>query len=485
MRILKAQCTDGRIVEFDASKSIGQGGEKVVFFTKNKKEVICFFFRDLQDRLERRRRLEKIIAGFNPTVGAQGDYWREHFCWPTHLVDGDTSIDRNFLAQHNIIDPPLAVVSPSYRETFFFKNSRGAIVEGNGKWFTAEKCRKLVPIEHQGDFLNYLQICTKMARAVRRMHFAGLAHSDLSNKNVLIAPKYGDACIIDIDSLVVPGIAPPSVIGTPGYIAPEVLACKTLADGKAAQPCVETDRHALAVLIYENLFTRHPLRGPKVNSSKSAEEDEKLSMGSHALFIEHSADSSNQTRPTPKMQLCIVGPYLEALFRKAFEHGLHDRSKRPSADQWERALYRTFDIIHPSPDGKNWFVLYPGMSLRCPFTGAKLRNPVPYAALYSEAKPGHFVFEKHYLTIYHNMLLHVWHLQAKTQPGEGIDRSVKGYFSFHNGNWYLVNTSGESMQIVNGTSIPNGQAIEIQRGLQLVVSKGPKSRLFTFDFMNP
>lgn len=485
MSMLKAHCSDGRVVEFDSSKSIGAGGEKVVFFTKDKKEVVCFFFRDLQDRMERRRRLEKIIGGFNPTIGQQGDYWREHFCWPTHLIDGDTSIPKAFLAQHNIIDPPLAVVAPSYRETFFFKNSVGSTVEGNGKWFTSEKCRKLVPSDHQGVFLNYLQICTKMARAVRRMHFAGLAHSDLSNKNVLIAPKHGDACIIDIDSLVVPGIAPPSVIGTPGYIAPEVLAGKTMADGKPALPCVETDRHALAVLLYENLFTRHPLRGPKVNSQKSAEEDEKLSFGSKAVFIESSADKTNHLRPAPKIPLCVVGPYLEDLFRKAFEQGLHDRAKRPGADQWERALYRTFDVIHPSPDGKNWFVLHPGMSLRCPFTNEKLKNPVPFAALYSEAKPGNFVFEKHYLTIYHNMLLHVWHIQAKTQPGEGTERGTKGYFSYHNNRWYLVNTSGDAMQIVNGTSIPNGQAVEIQKGLQLLVSKGQKSRLFVFDFMNP
>ena len=83
------------------------------------------------------------------------------------------------------------------------------------------------------------------------------------------------------------------------------------------------------------------------------------------------------------------------------------------------------------------------------------------------------------------MLLHVWHIQSKTQPGEGIDRTTKGYFSFYNGLWWLVNTSGEAMQIVGGESIPHGQAVEIKKGLQLFVSKGPKSRLFIFDFMTP
>ena len=183
--------------------------------------------------------------------------------------------------------------------------------------------------------------------------------------------------------------------------------------------------------------------------------------------------------------MSILGPYLEDLFRKAFEVGLHDRSRRPAADQWERALYRTFDIIHPSPDGKNWFVLAPGMPLRCPFTGQKLHGTVPYAQLYSESKPGNFIFEKHHLVIYHNMLIHDWHIHAKTQPGENADRTPKGYCSFHNGRWYLVNTSGEAMQIVNGQSVPNGQSVEIQTGVQLLVSNGEKRRLFVFDFMNP
>jgi len=482
--IHKVKCTDGRTVEFDYSKTM-QGGEKLVFFTKDKKEVVCFFFNGLQDRMERRRRLDKIIGSFNPTIGQNGDYWKEHFCWPTHVIDGDISIPKSFLDKHNLLSPPLAIVAPAYRQSFFFKNGVGSIVEGNGKWFTSEKCRKLVPPDHQGVFLNYLQVCTKMARAIRRMHFAGLAHSDLSNKNVLIAPKHGDACIIDIDSLVVPGIAPPSVIGTPGYIAPEVLAEKSMADGKPALPCIETDRHALAVLIYENLLTRHPLYGPKVNSSASSEEDDRLTYGSKALFVEHSTDRSNHLRPAPKHPVSILGPYLEDLFRKVFEVGLHDRSRRPAADQWERALYRTFDIIHPSPDGKNWFVLAPGMPLRCPFTGQKLHGMVPYAQLYSESKPGNFIFEKHHLVIYHNMLIHDWHIRAKTQPGETADRNPKGYCSFHNGRWYLVNTSGEAMQIVNGQSVPNGQSVEIQKGVQLLVSNGEKRRLFVFDFMNP
>ena len=40
---------------------------------------------------------------------------------------------------------------------------------------------------------------------------------------VLVDPTTGGCVVIDIDSLVVPGVYPPEVIGTGGYIAPEVF----------------------------------------------------------------------------------------------------------------------------------------------------------------------------------------------------------------------------------------------------------------------
>jgi hypothetical protein len=477
MNFLTAKLVDGSSIQF-CDRQIGAGAEKVAFFTKDRTFVICFFLKGLTDRQERRRRLERILSGFNPTIGAQGDYWKSHFCWPTGLIDGDGSLPRSFLQANNLMDPAFGVVAPAYRENFYFKDRTGSTREKNGKWFTSEKPRKMLPPEENGNLLTYLQVCTKMARAVRRMHFAGLAHSDLSNKNILIDPKKGDACIIDIDSLVVPGFAPPSVLGTPGYIAPEVVAEKGL-------PRIETDCHALAVLIYENLLLRHPLRGPKVNTQVSSEEDEKLSMGEKALFIEHPTDHSNALKPAPAIPMARLGPHLSELFHRAFAESLHFPKKRPGAGDWERALYWTLDLVHPSPTGTDWFVLAPGLPMRCPVSAKALTRPVPYAYFYNENKPGNYVREKHGLTVYPGLSLMPWHTRAKNSPGEGADRIRRGYFLLHEGHWYLVNESDEAMQIVNGRRIGKGESVEITQGLQLRASLEPNGRLFAFDFMNP
>ena len=476
MALLKAKLIDGTVVEFD-DQPIGAGGEKVVFFTKDKQSVVCFFYSSLTDRPERRRRLEKIMGGYNPTTGNNGDYWKTHFCWPTGIIDGE-ALPKVWLHRNNILDPPLAVVAPAYRKNFFFTNTLGRSVEKNGKWFTSERPRKLLPPDEKGNFLGYLQVCTKMARAVARMHLAGLAHSDLSNKNVLIDPKGGDACIIDIDSLVVPGFAPPSVDGTPGYIAPEVL-------GRKGAPNIQTDLHAMAVLIYETLLLRHPLKGPKVNSKTSPEEDERLSLGEKALFIEHPSDRSNYPKPIPPLSYSILGPYLSELMQRAFVDGLHQPGKRPTAPDWERALYRTFDLLHPSPGiAGEWFVIDPTKPLQCPYSKKKLTSPVPFARFYSENKPGNFVHEKHSLFVWHNMFLMKWHTTARSSPGPTADRTPQGYFSFHQGRWWLVITADAPAQIVNGQTVSRNQPVEIIPNLQLRFTH-TNGRLLAFDYLQP
>jgi hypothetical protein len=178
-----------------------------------------------------------------------------------------------------------------------------------------------------------------------------------------------------------------------------------------------------------------------------------------------------------------LGPYLAELFQKAFVDGLHEPNRRPTADDWERGLYRTFSILHPSPDGTDWFVLAPGMPLQCPFTRKKLGAPVLYAHFFHENKPGEFVSSGHGLTIYHHLGLMTWHTLARTFPGENADRCRQGYFSFHEKRWYLTNESAHSMQVVNGPEVPPGQCVEITPGLELRVSPEPNGRLFRFDVL--
>lgn len=482
MAFITAVQTDGQPVEFD-DRPLASGGEKVVFRTRDGAQVVAFYYGTLRDRLERVDRLTRILTKYNPTVGAAGAFWAPYFCWPTGVVDGDRRVPLDFARRHGLVLPVLGVVAPAYREPFYFRDRFGTRQEKEVRWFTGRKAGAFVPESEKGSFLTRLQICTRLARAVRRLHFAGLAHSDLSNKNVLIDPKGGDACVIDIDSLVVPGVAPPVVLGTPGYIAPEVVA------GRAA-PSIETDKHALAVLVYEILLQRHPLAGRKVHSTRSAEEDEALSMGERALWVEHPTDRSNPPPVPVKVAAARLGPFLEPLFRKAFVDGLHAPARRPDAGEWEAALYRTLHTLHPTPSGRDWFPTGPGLSTQSPFTGERVAGAVPIGRFLRPVTGG-LADERAWLTVFHHLVLHDWHRLAGVLPNEQADRTPRGYFSFHDGRWWLVNLAEEPLEVLagggsafpDGCSIPARGAVEVVAGLRVRLSPSADARVLHFEFL--
>ena len=439
---------------------------KTVHFTPDRSQVVCFFKdKSTSADPQRRARLQAIVGRYNPTLdAASGEYWKGLFCWPTAIVTV----------------PELGVVAPTYPANFFFASGPFAGKEKQSNWFTSPKLRRMLPESERGNWLSYWQISIRIARAVRRLHNAGLAHSDLSNKNVLVDPTSGNAVIIDIDSLVVPQMFPPDVLGTPGYIAPEVLATQELdlEDPRRVLPSRRTDQHALSVLIYEYLLGRHPLRGPKVNSTVSAEEDEQLSMGRNALWIENPDDTSN--RPSNlKLRHEILGPYVAPLLERAFIAGLHAPEERPGANEWERALVRSTDGLMPCPNPaceSKWFILdlkVPG----CPFCGSAAPRPLALLNFYREGRAGQFTSEKHSLVVWHHQRLYRWHAFDNVFPGEGADRTPLGYFAWHNGAWWLVNQSPNALLPLNAKPVLPGEALQLRDGQAVLLARAERARL--------
>jgi serine/threonine protein kinase len=486
---IKIKTTDGSDIEF-VDTMIGQGGMKDVYFSPDKSYVVAFF-RDKQD-FNAKDRLQNITGVYRERIFNQvgGDYWKDLYCWPTKMVE---------------YNGKLGLVCPSYQKHFFF--ATGSInndflgikgKEKEGKWYASAKNQNkfLDPIE-RGDWFKYFQICISISRAIRRLHAAGLAHSDLSYKNVLIDPTSGKASIIDIDGLVVPGKYPPDVLGTPDFIAPEVIATKHLKIGDPAKalPKITTDRHALAVLVYMYLLYRHPLRGGKIHDTDPAK-DEDLSMGANALFIEHPTDKSNRVKindlqpsqlpqgdPT-KIPYTVCGPYLKKLFDRAFIVGLHDPSKRPTADEWEQALLKTVDLMQPCQNPNcwhKWFVFDNSTKPKCPFCGTEYKGLLPVLNLYSSRRTGSFMPDNYRLMVYHNQYLYLWHINRNISPNEKLNAEQKkpvGYFVFHNNKWMLINQRLNDLEDkTEGKKISINQALELTEGKKILLSKEDGGRL--------
>jgi hypothetical protein len=488
MNVVNLISDSGKLISiFD--EIIASGAMKDIYVSTDKTYVVGFF-RDAPDAALKER-LQEITTRYRSNLFDKdgGDFWKDYFCWPVDTV------------QHG---GRIGVVVPFYAEHFFFefgsKNGDMLKIRGKdkeGKWFASASNReKFLDPREKGNWLTHIKICLAISRAVRRLHMAGLAHSDLSYKNVLVDPTRGKACLIDIDGLVVPGKFPPDVSGTPDFIAPEVIATQNLSkdDNSRILPSRTTDRHALAVLIYMYLFFRHPLRGRKVFDADPTR-DEELGMGEQAVFVEHPIDASNRVRADDlrpealpwgdpaKRPYDIAGPLLKELFDRAFIEGLHAPNKRPSPAEWENALVRTLDLVQPCSAScdTGWFVFDNSCAPVCPHCGTPYRGKLPVLNLYSSRTKGSFQTDNHRVMVWDGQSLFAWHVNREVFPNEHLDEASKkrvGYFQLNTGDWYLVNEGMPSMKNVStGVEIAIGERVMLEEGTQILLSPNEGGRL--------
>ncbi len=486
-KVLKANAKDGSLVEFVCNSSPATGAMKEVYFSP-KKDYVVAFFRKTPDP-KSMDRLESLVGKYKSAIFGQvgGDFFKKVYCWPDKIVECD-------LPGKNGTEHKIGITMPTYAKNFFFEHDKRHLgCEKEGKWFASAKLFRTLDNSEKGNFLNYLRICVKLSRAIRRLHAEGLAHSDLSYKNVLIDPSGSEVCVIDVDSLVVPGKYPPDVIGTPDFIAPEVL-CDS-----SKQPSQQTDKHALAVLIYMYLLHRHPLRGGRFfEDVDDSDEEEKLLMGKDPLYIEHPTDDRNRKmkreydddfdkcKPWVDLQNFsaekITGPFLSELFKKAFIDGLKNPMARPTANDWETALIKTSDRLLPCSNkscfGK-WFVFDNSKHPKCPFCGTAYKGLVPKLEFYTyQQSKKSFAPENRQLMVWAGQSLQIWHTNRFIENNEKLSlqqRKRVGYFIFHQNQWLLVNETLPDMYEILADKthrlVKPGDYVVLQDGTKILFSK--------------
>ncbi len=439
-----AELHDGRRLHCE-DQPMGGGASGTTFYSQDREHVIKIFKNPSPDM---QRALVEVLGTYN-CVG-EDPYWRQFMSWPDGLVT----------------KPSLGVCMP-------------CAPQGMDKmtWIIYPKLYNRLPVTKKL-WDKRLVIAIRLAAAVARMHRSGVAHSDLSPNNIMVDPSNGGVNLIDLDGLVVPGFLPPQVLGTPEYIAPEVLAAK-------AWPSVSTDRHALAVILYQLLLFRHPFRGPKVYSHDS-EEDEKMALGEDGVFIDHPHNKSN--RPKKKFwPTVILGNLIEDLFERAFVLGTKDPSRRPTASEWQMGLARVSDRIvgcaNPRCEEK-YFPAADGRRLSCPWCESPflVREGLPVLRLYIGDRSGQFQIENDYwIAGYPGKTLHVWHAETGVEPGPDVDAEPVARIVLEQGKWFLVNLSLNYARLIEGGTlgkpIPVGHKVELTEGLALMLGPIHKGRM--------
>ena len=175
-----------------------------------------------------------------------------------------------------------------------------------------------------------------------RIHARGWCYKDLNEGNIYIKPDDGDFWVIDCDNISIQNTK--TVLGTTGYIAPEVY--------RTEMPDSRSDLYALAVFLFMLLVGAFPMDGPAtVQYCYAHDVDEagaaEIIYGSNAVFAFNPKDSSNAAylskdpKYIEKTRRWNNLPYtLRNLFLQAFVEGLpeQNRARRPTTAAWRKAF---------------------------------------------------------------------------------------------------------------------------------------------------
>lgn len=182
-----------------------------------------------------------------------------------------------------------------------------------------------------------------LADSYLQLHAKGLCYRDISFGNVFFDPDTGDTLICDNDNVAVDKGQHVGVLGTPRFMAPEVVRSEAL-------PSTQTDLYSLAVLLFYMLVVHHPLEGKRETAIKCLDLPAMNKLyGTDPLFIFDPNDDSNRPLAGYHDNALAFWPlypqFLRDLFTKAFTIGLKDPHARVRESEWRGAMTQLRDAI--------------------------------------------------------------------------------------------------------------------------------------------
>lgn len=171
-----------------------------------------------------------------------------------------------------------------------------------------------------------------LTRGYQKLHAMGAKYQDISFGNLFFNPDNGDVLICDNDNVSFDNSKPGGVLGTPGFMAPEIVRGEK-------RPSKDTDRYSLSVLLFYLFMVNHPLEGKLEASIRCMDMAARVKLyGTDPVFI---FDPNNKTnRPVKGIHdnATIYWPLypekLRQMFTKAFTVGLNEPSKRITEPEW-------------------------------------------------------------------------------------------------------------------------------------------------------
>lgn len=307
MRILK----DGQVVHTLTSKMpcradqfLGGGGQGEVYRADlGGKPVALKWYFPTQATPAQRRGLETLVKKGPPT---------DKFLWPIELTESPDVPGFGYI---------MPLRGPQYK----------SIVD-------------LMKRRAEPTFRALAKAGLQLADSFLELHAMGLCYRDISFGNVFFDPDSGEVLICDNDNVTVDGEGQAGVLGTPRFMAPEIVRGE-------AMPSMQTDLFSLAVLLFYMLMVHHPLEGKRELAIKCLDLPAMNKLyGTEPLFIFDPRDDSN--RPVQGVHdnalifWDLYPQFIKDLFTRAFTDGIQDPLHgRVRESEWRAAMARLMDSI--------------------------------------------------------------------------------------------------------------------------------------------
>lgn len=202
------------------------------------------------------------------------------------------------------------------------------------------------------------QIIINLFKALRELHLAGIVFTDLSPNNIMVHKKQNQIVFIDTDNIRYRTDSYLGVLGTPGYMAPEVyrnpdlnLAKQCNIDPKLLGNCgritPESDIFAAAVIAFQLLTLQHPFIGDEVEEGAPELEEAALAIKTEYIFKEGTTNCSSMNL-VPQFDM-LTTPTIRALFYKTFVDGIDIPSLRPTDEEFLEAFQNALDLVVECP----------------------------------------------------------------------------------------------------------------------------------------
>ncbi len=205
--------------------------------------------------------------------------------------------------------------------------------------------------------LDALGIAVALSRVLAVLEDLGFAHGDLGASNIHVEQVDGfyETALIDFDNYAAPGAPSPQFRGQDTYAAPELLA-------GTASVGITSDRFALAVVLHELLYRRHPFAAAA--QTQMSFEDYTAMLQKASWQDDPAAGGARKT--LPGLPVGVLPREVQRLFRAALQV---DPMARPSAAAWSRTLQAALDTLFACDACMGEFVNEP-TRYRCPRCGA-------------------------------------------------------------------------------------------------------------------